>query len=276
MLGERLTRDVSARGVRMRVLEQGDGPAVVLVHDFLASHTSFDDVVGPLAQRFRVVVPDLPGFGGSEKPSPTRYAYGIEAFAEALADLVAALGLGRARVVGHAMGGAAALTLAALHPELVDRLVLVDPLVYPFPLDARTRLALLPGLGGVLFKQMLGRAGFLAWMRDRCAGPAYQPSADRLDALYEGFHTPAARESAFAVLHAIVDTRAVVARISRVRAPSLIVWGREDRALPVRDGQRLARAIAGARLELLESGHAPHEEQPEAFLATVSDFLGGA
>src|SRR5438309_2306839 len=107
---EGVIRDVTARGVRTRVLEAGPerAPALVLVHGLFASHRAFDDVVEDLAERFHVIAPDLPGFGESEKPSPARYAYGIEAFSESIADLIAAFGVGRASVLGHAMGGAVA------------------------------------------------------------------------------------------------------------------------------------------------------------------------
>ena len=117
---ERAIRDVTARGVRTRVLEAGreSAPALVLIHGFLESRRTWDDLIDDLAERFHVIAPDLPGFGESEKPNPARYAYGIESHAEAIADLIAVFGVGRASVVGHAMGGAIAMTLAATHPEL--------------------------------------------------------------------------------------------------------------------------------------------------------------
>src|SRR5690242_824168 len=89
MDANRITRDVTARGVRMRVVEAGSGPPLVLVHDVLVSHLEWGNVIERLAPRFRVIAPDLPGFGESEKPSPARYAYGIEAFAEAIVDMIA-------------------------------------------------------------------------------------------------------------------------------------------------------------------------------------------
>ena len=79
---EPLTRDVAARGARIRFVEAGHGPPLVLVHDYLSSHVAWDDVLPRLAQRFRVVVPDLPGFGDSEKPPPGRYRYGFDGFSE--------------------------------------------------------------------------------------------------------------------------------------------------------------------------------------------------
>src|ERR1700759_1215815 len=103
---DRLVRDVTARGVRTRVIEAGDedAPALVLIHGFLVSHRAFDDVIDPFAEHFHVIAPALPGFGESEKPSPARYAYGIEAFSEAIADVIPALGGGRANPLGHPVG----------------------------------------------------------------------------------------------------------------------------------------------------------------------------
>src|SRR5580704_10246529 len=131
-------RDVAARGARIRFEEAGSGPPLVLVHDYLSSHAAWEDVIDPLARHFHVIAPDLPGFGESEKPPPSRYAYGFDAFSESLADLIAALRPGRVSLCGHAMGGSVALTLAANHAHLVDKLLLVNPLVYPVRHDAFT------------------------------------------------------------------------------------------------------------------------------------------
>ena len=125
-----LARDASARGARIRFVEAGTGTPLVLLHDALASHETFLATTSHLAASFRVVAPDLPGFGASEKPDPQRYAYGWDGFADSIADLIGALGLGRVHVCGHAMGGGVALALAARHPALVHKLVLVDALVY--------------------------------------------------------------------------------------------------------------------------------------------------
>lgn len=274
---ERQTRDVTVRGVRIRAVEAGseDLPPLLLVHGFMVSHAAFDDVIDLFSERFHVIAPDLPGFGDSEKPGPARYPYGIEAFSESLADLIAAFGVGRASVVGHAMGGAIALTLAATHSELVDRLVLVDSLSYSFPMSFRARLPLMPIIGGIVFKQLYGRSLFRAYFRDDVFSKGTELPLDRIDKLYDKFNTPAARESAYSVMHAILDTRAVVARVGRIRAPTLVVWGRDDKVYPVVNAQRLAREITNARLEIMDTGHSPAEEMPREFVATVTQFLEG-
>jgi pimeloyl-ACP methyl ester carboxylesterase len=274
---DRVVRDITARGVRTRVLEagQGNGPPLVLIHSFLTSHREFDDIIDPLAERFHVIAPDLPGFGESEKPNPARYAYGIETFAEAIADLIAAFGVGRASIIGHAMGGAVGLTLAAVHAELVQRLILVDALCYPYPRSFKARLPLMPVIGGIVFKQLYGRALFRAYFRDDVFGPGAQVPLSRVDAHYDLFNAPAARESAHAVMHAVLDTRAVIARVSRVTTPTLVVWGRDDRLYPAALAPRFIREMNGAKLEIMDSGHSPHEERPREFVAIATQFLEG-
>jgi pimeloyl-ACP methyl ester carboxylesterase len=272
-----VVRDVTARGVRTRVLEAGpeNAPALVLIHGFLMSHHAYDDLIGDLSGRFHVIAPDLPGFGESEKPSPARYNYGIEAHSEAIADLIAAFGVGRAAVLGHAMGAAIGLTLAAEHPELVQRLVLEDALCYPVSLNFRARLPLVPVIGGILFKQLYGRALFRAYFRDEVYGPGFTPSLSRIDWHYDMFNSPSARESAYAVMRATLDTRPVVARITRVNAPTLVIWGRDDRIYPTANANRLARELPRAKLEIMSAGHSPHEEKPREFISLLVEFLEG-
>jgi pimeloyl-ACP methyl ester carboxylesterase len=241
------------------------------LHDYLSSHAAWDDVIEPLARHFHVIAPDLPGFGESEKPPPSRYAYGFDAFSESVADLIAALRPGRVSLCGHAMGGSVALTLAANHGHLVDKLLLVNPLVYPVRPDAFTRLATVPLLGALAFKQLYGRAIF----KSRFARRSTRLPAGRVDQLFDLFNVPAAREAAYATMLSMLDTRPLMASVPRVTAPSLVAWGRGDRANPVDHGRRLARELRGARFEVFECGHSPAEECPEAFVDAVSMFLVG-
>ncbi|MDP8999808.1 MAG: alpha/beta hydrolase [Myxococcota bacterium] len=269
-----MTRDVAARGARIRFVEAGTGPPLVLVHDYLASRVAWDDVLPRFAENFHVIAPDLPGFGESEKPSPRRYRYDFDGFSESLVDLVAALGLGRISLCGHAMGGAVTLTVAATYAHIVQKLVLVNPLVYPpRHLDALSRVASVPVLGPLVFKQLYGRALF----RSRFLGEARPPpggaASRRVDRLFELFDAPAAREAAYATMRAMLDTRALTASVPRVTAPTLIAWGRGNRSSPVEHGRRLARELGGARFEVFDCGSSPPEECPEAFASAVTAFL---
>lgn len=272
----RTMRDVTARGVRMRVIEagEGQGPPLVLIHGFLSTHLEFDDTIERFARYFHVIAPDLPGSGDSEKPSPTRYSYGVDAFGEAIADLISAYGLGRAFVVGHGLGGAVGLTVTALHPELVNRLVLVAPLCYPFAARAMFRGPLTPVFGSVIFKQFFGWRAFRAYFRE-WVYPPHVALPPQVEENFEAFNSPSGRESAHAVLQSMLDTRPTVARITRIRRPTLVTWGRQDRVVPPHHALKLAREIPDARLELFDTGHAPHAERPDDFVQVVRHFCEG-
>ncbi len=266
-------RDVTASGVRLRVTERGEGPAVVLLHGLFADHTTWDAVGDELASEFHVVAPDLPGFGESEKPPPMRFPYGVDAFAEAIADLHAGLGLERVAVVGHGLGGAVALTLAAGHAELVSQLVLIDSLCFPAAAGIEQTLAQVPLVGSFVFRQLWGRTAFHAFFRERLLAAGATVPAARIDHYYDVFNTPAARGGAFATLRSTLDPRAVEARTNRVTAPTLVVWGRRDRVYPAALGQRLARRIRDAGFELLDAGHCPQEERPHEVALVIARFL---
>jgi pimeloyl-ACP methyl ester carboxylesterase len=266
-------RDVTASGVRLRVVERGSGPKLLLLHSLFMDHSTWGPVAQELSSEYCVITPDLPGYGESEKPAPARFAYSVDAFTSAIADLYGALSLGRATVVGHGLGGAVALTLAARHPELVSELVVVDALAEGAEPWLYGRLAHVPVAGSLVFKQLLGRSLFGAYFRELFLADPSRISSARLDAYYEAFNTPAARGSVLATLRATVDARPVAAQTSRIQKPTLVVWGRHDRLLPAAVGQRLAREIRGARFELLDAGHAPQEERPGELADAVRRFL---
>lgn len=269
-----IQRDVQASGVRLRVVETGAGPSLVLLHGLFLDHSCWDGVAALLRDDYRIVAPDLPGFGLSEKPAAPRFQYGINAFANAIVDLYAGLELGRAIIVGHALGGAVAITLAARYPELIARLVLVDALCYPARTDLARRVGLAPLVGGFLFKQLWGRTTFRAYFRDAYLSKPDAVSNATLDRYYEAFNSPAARASALSTLRATRDTRSVVADIARITTPTLVIWGQDDAILPVAHAQRMAREIRGAGLQVLDAGHAPHVEAPEQVAAAIRRFCG--
>jgi pimeloyl-ACP methyl ester carboxylesterase len=256
-------RDVTAGGVRVRVAECGSGPALLLLHGLFLDNTTWNGLRPALAARHRVVMPDLPGFGASEKPHPSRFPYAIESFAEVVADLYAGLDLGRATLVGHCLGGAVAITLAACHPELVSELVLVDALCEAPRLGAYGRLGLLPGVGGFVLKQLWNRRVFGAFFREQLVDNPSRVTAETLDTYYASFDEPPARTSAHETLRALVDTRQLATRASGLRLPTLVAWGSHDRVVPAGVARRLARDIKDARLELLDAGHLPQEERPQ-------------
>jgi pimeloyl-ACP methyl ester carboxylesterase len=172
------------------------------------------------------------------------------------------------------MGGGTALTLAARRPERVQRLILVSAAVYPPPsLPLEARLALSPA-GPFLFKHVFGRREFARGARDLSVRDPACISPDWLDYFWARFNRAGARDASYACLKMICTLSPNNADPGRVRAPTLIVWGDEDRMVPLSSGKRLQRAIAGARLEVIPAcGHMPHVERPEALVRAIRPFL---
>lgn len=268
--------DVSLRGVRVRWGEVGSGPPVVLVHGLLVSHREWLPMLPKLAEKFRCIVLDLPGFGASEKPSGDAYAYTREAFADTVADLMSGLSLTRAHLIGHSMGGGISLTLASDRPELVDRLCVIDSMCYPFDVPFKGRLPMLPIVGSVIFKRLYGRALLRDYFRnDVWSG---HPGMDlaAVDAYYDDFDPPAARDAAYTALLRTVDTASLGPKIPRVRSKTLVVWGDDDRIIPLALGKRLAKDVPGARLRVIQGcGHAPNEEHAATTAEIVLAHLLG-
>jgi pimeloyl-ACP methyl ester carboxylesterase len=265
---EATAHDLLLRGVRIHYAEAGEGPTVLLVHGFMMDHRVWRNVVPLLAKRFRVILPDLPGFGASEKPS--RYAYTLTAFADTLCDLLAGLDLPRAHVVGHALGGAVALTFAAEHPEYVDRMAVLDTLAYPFERPLRARWLQVPVLGAFLFRQMYNRVLFRRHFRDEVLAPDVMIDRAAIDQWYDAFTPPEAREAAWKTLRNTLDLAPLGPRLARVRAPAAVIWGEHDRMLPPYLGRRLARDLGDCRLDVIPgAGHAPAVDHPEV----VSELL---
>lgn len=250
----------------------GSGPTLLLLHTTLLDRTCWNASIERLSDDFRVVAPDLPGFGESEKPALGRFDYSVGAFAHVVKDLFAGLGLGQANVAGHGLGGAIAMSIASRSPELVSRLALIDALCYPTRADLMRRTALLPMLGGFLFKQMWSKPMFRSYCRDVLTDSAKPMSNSRIEHYYEVFSTPAARNSALATFRATKDTQSVVADVARITMPTLVLWGRHDSVYPAALGQRLSKELRNGGFQLLSSGHTPCEEQPELLAAELKRF----
>jgi pimeloyl-ACP methyl ester carboxylesterase len=265
--------ETSAGRVFVHRPNPGRGRPLVLLHGFMMSHFYFRDLLPALSAIYDVVALDLPGFGESDRPAPDRFAYDLPAFARVTAEVMTALSIDRAAVLGHSMGGGVALTLAARHPEKVERLVLMAAAIYPLPLPRIGKLLLGPG-GPLLWRYGLSRAILKREMRrEHVKDPA--PITDEfIDYFYARLCRPGGRASAYAALKALGALTSETSDPGRVRAPTLLVWADEDRMVPLGLGRRLERAIAGARLAIIpDAGPIFHLERPDELLRQLLPFL---
>jgi len=256
---------VQAGPHRLRYLEAGGGPPLILVHG-LGSNAmqEWGRLMAPLGQKYHVYAPDLPGFGLSERPAAADY--GIPMQVEAVRALIAAVGVSKARVAGISMGGWIVARLAGEHPELVERLVVIAPAGMR-PTDAA------PIPAEVLFpRDEAGVRRLAAAVRHK---PPAMPSflvRDILERrLREEWIVRRALESMAAGRDWLNGT------LGRADMPVLVVWGKQDRLIPVAYAAPLQAEFPHAVLKLLDGcGHVLIADCPEAFDREMTAFLAGA
>ena len=257
-------------GVRIHYVEAGQGPPVVLIHGWNASTFSFRYTIPELARDHRVVALDLKGYGYSDRPAEGDYSLATQA--ELVQRVMDRLGIDRADVIGHSMGGAVAMRLAVQHPELVSRVVLVDSVTM-----AEFRRAI---RFGRLLKPLLPLAAPLALHRDRVGRAVFRTAvhdpAHLTTEVLEGYFRPLRMKGHLrALARQLVDRRQdKLVDPARIWQPTLILWGEHDRWLPLVHGETLARQISNAKLAVVRgAGHLPLEEQPATCNQLLLEFL---
>ena len=265
-------RFVQAGPHRVFTLEQGAGDPIVCVHGLGGWAENFADVIPALSAKGRVLAFDLPGFGRSDRPAAE---YTLDYLVDWIRAFADALGLGRITLVGNSLGGALAIEFSHRFPERVSRLVLAAsagfgrdyPAIYRLMTVPLVRDALLLNARGMVrteWEQLLHRKELVT---DAFVEGVYQfrlrfPQASAKKNILR---------NSMSLLGPTVD---LYDRLPHLKCPTLIVWGREDRILPVTMGETAHRAVPGSELVVFDGcGHLPMVEKPEEFVRVVGGFL---
>jgi pimeloyl-ACP methyl ester carboxylesterase len=270
-------RSVPTRGPRLSILEAGTGPTVLALHGLGATKGSFLPTVTALADRFRVIAVDQPGFGDSDKPIGA--PYDARYLAACAVNLLDALELDRVHLVGNSLGGRVALEIALRHPERVNRLGLLAPSLAwrrgrPWlPLLRLTR----PELGLVqLAPRPLVETIVHRLVPDAETGWA----AAGVDEFLRAYLTPAGRAAFYAAARQIYldephGREGFWTRLAALEPAALFVWGAHDRLVPVAFARHVADAVPRARHLELDCGHVPQVELPQETHAALAGFFSG-
>src|SRR3954464_5876604 len=271
--------EVDLHGHRVIYRTAGSGPPVVLIHGMVNSSRHWQDVALRLAREHTVVAPDLIGHGDS---APPRGDYSIGAHAAVIRDLLALIGLERASIVGHSLGGGIAMQFFYQFPQRVERLVLVSSGGLGQKVSPLLRTAAIPGISGVLALAAhpsvldgMWRAGERLRRRGSGKGVYLQAIARALRPLEQ----PGARTAFIHTLRSVIDIHgqrvSARDRLYLLHAmPTLIVWGERDNTIPIEHGLEAHRAAPGSRFETLpKAAHFPHIEDPEGLGTVLRDFL---
>jgi pimeloyl-ACP methyl ester carboxylesterase len=271
--------EVDLHGHRAVYRTAGSGPTVVLIHGMINSSRHWEQVAMRLAGKYRVVAPDLIGHGDAATP---RGDYSLGAHAASIRDLLTAIGVERATIVGHSLGGGVAMQFFYQFPQRTERLVLISSGGLGHEVSPLLRGAALPGSATLLrvatrprLVGAIAGAGTQLRVRGNSTGVYLQAVARALGPLQEA----GSRRAFLQTLRSVIDVQGQkVSARDRLYLlgdmPTLIVWGERDRTIPVSHGLEAERAIPNCRFETLpRAAHFPNLEDPEGLAAILGDFL---
>ncbi|HEV7680900.1 MAG TPA: alpha/beta hydrolase [Pyrinomonadaceae bacterium] len=269
------SRFMEVDGVRLHYQEAGDpnAPPMILIHGFAASNLVWSKVFLEFAAAgYRVIAPDLPGYGYSGKPRHLDYT--IASQAEMIISFLKRLEIDRAVFLGSSYGAAIAATIALDHPALVEKQVMVGAVNNNKP----TRYLLMrlfgsPIIGDILSPLLVGSRRLLRIRMKRVYDRhSWVLDERRVDARHLPLRTRGAHRAIIRTVRRW-DAERVSREAHLLTQPTLLIWGDTDREVPLEDGERLHESIPGSRLIVFdECGHLPHEEYPQAFVDVVLDF----
>ena len=267
------TEYLELEGSWIRYRVSGGGPPVLLVHGWLSSGRVWERLANRLAQRFTVYSLDLSGFGESDKPIS---GYGVRYGSRLLYAFCAHFGLTRAAVVGHDVGGAMAVKLAADHPDVVGRLVLVATPADEDQMDLPTLLwlATLPVVGPLFYS--LGQ--YIRPLRGLWMRPFVSDTDDLTEEAVDdaGMATPASVSKTLSVARRELARGRLVRQAGIIKVPVLVILGEEDQIVDPQAASDWARALPSVEVVLIEgTGHLPMLERTGEFNAQVLAFLTG-
>ena len=265
-------------GNRLAYQDEGQGEAILLLHGMAGSSQTWRSVIRPLSRKYRVIAPDLLGHGMSAKP---RSDYSLGAFAVLLRDLLDELGVARATIVGHSLGGGVAMQFVYQHPDYCERLVLIGS--GGLGPDVGWTLRLLSAPGAELIMPIIAPSPVLnagEKVRSWFAKMGIEsPRGGEIWNAYSSFADAETRQAFLRTLRAVVDYRGqAVSALNRlnVRAdmPIMAIWGEQDAIIPVQHAYAALEARPDARVEVMPGvGHFPQVERPTEVVDLIDDFI---
>jgi pimeloyl-ACP methyl ester carboxylesterase len=254
---------VRSKGVVLRdntvvhYLEAGQGPVLFLVHGLGSSSAVWRDDIDILAKKYRVIAPDLPGYGKSDRP---RADYSIDYHAAVVKEFIDALGESKGAIAGNSLGGWIAAVFTLNNPGMVSHLILVD--------SAGLRRDTVPPVNLNPSTKEEQKALLLALYAD--------PSRVTEKMINDQWEYRRDIQATVQATLASLKTRMPLldGRLKNIKTPTLIIWGKQDALIPLEFAGRFAKGIPGSKLVVIDkAGHLPQAEQPGAFCRAVKGFV---
>ena len=255
---------ISINGNNIRYLESGESEkTIVLVHGLGASAERWEFVIPEFSKHYRVIVPDLIGFGYSDKPLVD---YTTEFFSDFLSSFFQELGLNKTNIIGSSLGGQIIVKYASDQLHTIDHLVLVSPsgiMKSSTPaLDAYIMAALYPDIESAknAFEMM--------------AGGTRQVQQKVIEDFVKRMKLPNAKMAFMSTLLGLKNSELTTNSLKKISVPTLIIWGEHDPVIPIKYADEFVSSIQDCRFYMMDnSGHTPYVDDPKMFAKLVLDFL---
>lgn len=272
-------RHINLHGHRAIYRITGEGPPLVLIHGMINSSRHWTRVAEQLAGRFTVIAPDLIGHGEASTP---RGDYSLGAHAASIRDLLTAIGVERATIAGHSLGGGVAMQFFYQFPQRTERLILISSGGLGREVSPLLRGAALPGAGlglSLAANRLVINGLSLAGSLLKRAGSDLGKQAEAIARALRPLSPPGARRAFLETLRSVIDIRGQkVSATDRLHlletTPTLIVWGERDNTIPLEHGVRSHQAVPHSQFETLpRAAHFPNLEDPDGLAGIISGFL---
>ena len=265
-------------GLNIRYVEAGDGPVVLMLHGLADSLLSWYCNIDYLADAgYRVIAPDMPGSGESDKPS--HLEYDPDSAAEFVYDFTQELGIEKLSLVGNSAGGLIAGLLSLEHPDMVEKMALVSSGGFGRRVSWLLRILSVPVLGELIYQPRLNSKMGLTRLLFHQPPEILEELLPEIDRLKE---LPGARNAVLRSIRSSITLRGlrqreyIIERLKDSKVPLMTVWGADDRIIPVAHAEEVRRELPGSIIHIIpECGHWPQMEKPDLFNPMLTEFLKG-
>ena len=248
---------------KIRYLDGGGSSGnILLIHGLGGFAERWSTVMPILSKKYRVIAPDLPGYGYSDKPS---IDYTPEFFSQFIFDFLDVLDIKKTNMIGTSLGGQLVAEFAIAQTKMVEKIILVCPsgvMKSSTPtLDAYSMAALYPSYDTVktAYEMMTGSKNV---------------TTESIEGFIKRMTQPNAKMAFMSTLLALKNSPPITNRLSNITVPTMVIWGKKDTLIPIKYANDFVSSIKNCQLEIMENcGHTPHIEDPDKFSQIVLNFL---
>jgi len=249
-----------------------NAPTLLFIHGLLARANVFERIIDNLANDYKIVALDLPGNGASGNYLKPTVSYAL--LATFIKQFCTKLGIDKAIVCGHSMGGAIAITLSALYPDLVTKLILMNSICYKVQQPFKVRFATLPLLGPFIFAKFYRFNTFLDYYLYDVYFDNTKADVEKLQNYYNLFNTPQRRSFNYKLLKMVLKPKELTLFMKQISAPTLLLWGDKDKLVNISYAEQLQQEIKGSKLQIIpDCGHPIFDEKPDKTSALMLEFI---